>query len=69
MIIAQVCLRLATIKGHSKMYSFTVLGGFTVLGRLATVLLYRCLPSALYSENRDSSVKGTPLQSARRRRM
>ncbi len=27
MIIAQVCLRLATIKGHSKMWSFTVLGG------------------------------------------
>ncbi len=26
MIIAQVCLRLATIKGHSKMCSFTVLG-------------------------------------------
>uniref|UniRef100_A0A672R348 Uncharacterized protein n=1 Tax=Sinocyclocheilus grahami TaxID=75366 RepID=A0A672R348_SINGR len=26
MIIAQVCLRLATIKGHSKIYSFTVLG-------------------------------------------
>ncbi len=29
----------------------------------------RCLPSALYSENRDSSVKRTPLQSARRHRM
>ncbi len=27
MIIAQLCLRLATIKGHSKMCSFTVLGG------------------------------------------
>ncbi len=27
MIIAQVCLRLATIKDHSKMCSFTVLGG------------------------------------------
>ncbi len=27
MIIAQVCLRLATIKGHSKMCSFTVFGG------------------------------------------
>ncbi len=27
MIISQVCLRLATIKGHSKMCSFTVLGG------------------------------------------
>ncbi len=27
MIIAQVCLRLATIKGHSKMCTFTVLGG------------------------------------------
>ncbi len=26
----------------------------------------RCLPSALYNENRDSSVKRTPLQSARR---
>ncbi len=29
----------------------------------------RCLPSALYSENRDSSVKKTPLQSARYYRM
>ncbi len=28
-----------------------------------------CLPSALYSENRDLSVKRTPLQSARRHRM
>ncbi len=28
-----------------------------------------CLPSALYSENQDSSVKRTPLQSARRHRM
>ncbi len=27
MIIAQVCLRLATIKGHSKMRSFTIFGG------------------------------------------
>ncbi len=27
MIIAQGCLRLATIKGHSKMCTFTVLGG------------------------------------------
>ncbi len=27
MIIAQVCLRLAPIKGHSKMCSFTILGG------------------------------------------
>ncbi len=29
----------------------------------------RCLPSALYSENRDSSVKRTPLQSSRHHRM
>ncbi len=29
----------------------------------------RCLPSVLYSENRDSSVKRTPLQSARRYRI
>ncbi len=29
----------------------------------------RCLPSTLYSENLDSSVKRTPLQSARRHRM
>ncbi len=29
----------------------------------------RCLPSGLYSENRDSSVKRTPLQSARHHRM
>ncbi len=27
MIVAQVCLRLATIKGRSKICSFTVLGG------------------------------------------
>ncbi len=27
MIIAHMCLRLATIKAHSKMCSFTVLGG------------------------------------------
>ncbi len=27
MVIAQMCLRLATIKDHSKMCSFTVLGG------------------------------------------
>ncbi len=27
MILAKVCLRLATIKGHSKMCSFSVLGG------------------------------------------
>ncbi len=30
---------------------------------------YMCLPSALYSENRDSSMKRTPLQNARRHRM
>ncbi len=29
----------------------------------------RCLPSALCSENQDSSVKSTPLQSTRRHRM
>ncbi len=29
----------------------------------------RCLPSALYSENRDSSMERTPLQSARRHRL
>ncbi len=29
----------------------------------------RCLPSALYSENRNYSMKRTPLQSARRHRM
>ncbi len=29
----------------------------------------RCLPSALYSKNRDSTVKRTPLQSARHHRM
>ncbi len=34
-----------------------------------TRLYTRCLPSALYSENRDSSVKRTPLQSARHHRM
>jgi len=34
MIIAQVCLRLATIKGYSKMCSFTVLGWSAWVGML-----------------------------------
>ncbi len=44
MIIAQVCLRLATIKGHSKMCSFTVLGGSenqSVSG-VTTICLMQC---------------------------
>ncbi len=44
MIIAQVCLRLATIKGHSKMCSFTVLGGSenqSVSG-VTTICLTQC---------------------------
>ncbi len=44
MIIAQVCLRLATIKGHSKMFSFTVFGGFknqSVSG-VTTICLTQC---------------------------
>ncbi len=44
MIIAQVCLRLATIKDHSKMYSFTVLGGSenqSVSG-VTTICLTQC---------------------------
>ncbi len=43
-IIAQVCLRLATIKGHSKMCSFTVLGGSknqSVSG-VTTICLTQC---------------------------
>ncbi len=36
---------------------------------LTHTMPYSCLPSALYSINRDSSVKRTPLQSARRHRM
>ncbi len=44
MIIAQVCLRLATIKGHSKMCSFSVLGGSknqSVSG-VTTICLTQC---------------------------
>ncbi len=45
MIIAQVCLRLATIKDHSKMCSFTVLGGgsenHSVSG-VSTICLTQC---------------------------
>ncbi len=41
----------------------------TSANRLPTQRYSRCLPSALYSENRDSSVKRTPLQSARHYRM
>ncbi len=47
MIIAQVCLRLATIKGHSKMCSFTVFGGLggsenqSVSG-VTTIFLTQC---------------------------
>ncbi len=94
-------MRLATIKGHSKMCSFTVLGGSggsenqSVSG-VTTICLMQCntspshrvdqvvdcglvllllthkMPytlSALYSENRDSSMKRTLLQSARPYRM
>ncbi len=48
MIIAQVCLRLATIKGHSKMCSFTVLGGSenkSVSG-VTTIFLMQCNTSS-----------------------
>ncbi len=44
MIIAQVCIRLDTIKGHSKMCSFTVLGGSenqSVSG-VTTICLTQC---------------------------
>ncbi len=44
-------------------HSFTAL---TWANRSPTQRHTRCLPSALYSENRDSSMKRTPLQSARR---
>ncbi len=44
MVIAQKCLRLATIKGHSKICSFTVLGGSenqSVSG-MTTICLTQC---------------------------
>ncbi len=41
----------------------------TSVNRSPTRCHTRCLPSALYSENQDSSVKRTPLQSPRRHRM
>ncbi len=52
MIIAQVCLRLATIKGHSIMCSFTVLGGSgskkqSVSG-VTTICLTQCNTSPLH---------------------
>ncbi len=44
MIIAQVCLRLATIKDHSKMCSFTVLGGSEnqSVSSVTTICLTQC---------------------------
>ncbi len=41
----------------------------TSANRSPTWRLTRCLPSASYSENRDSSMKRTPLQSARHHQM
>ncbi len=48
MIIAQVCLRLATIKGHSKMCSFTVFGGiqYQPVCGVATICLTQCNTSS-----------------------
>ncbi len=54
MIIAQVCLRLATIKGHSKMCSFTVLGGSenqSVSG-VTTICLTQCNTSPSHRVDR-----------------
>ncbi len=48
MIIAQVCLRLATIKGHSKMYSFTVLGGVGGVRKSVSIWCDHHLPSPLH---------------------
>ncbi len=39
-MLSQVCLRLATIKGHSKMCSFTVWGGPPFASRSSTHLLH-----------------------------
>ncbi len=50
MIIAQVCLSLSTIQGHSKMCSFTVLGGSknqSVSG-VTTICLTQCNTSPLH---------------------
>ncbi len=45
MIIAQVCFRLATIKGHSKMYSFTVLGGGGGVRKPVSILVWSSFAS------------------------
>ncbi len=48
MIIAQVCLRLATIKGHSEICSFIVLGGLRegggkqLISGVTTICLTQC---------------------------
>ncbi len=47
MIIAQVCLRLATIKGHSKMCSFTVLGGSRGVRKPVSIWCDHHLPHAV----------------------
>ncbi len=48
MIIAQMCLRLATRKGHSKMCSFTVLGGSEIqsVSGVTTICLTQCNTSS-----------------------
>ncbi len=50
MIIAQVCLSLATIRGHSKMCSFTVLGGSVnqSVSGVTTICLTQCNTSPSY---------------------
>ncbi len=52
-IIARVCLRLATIKDHSNMFSFTVLGGGGVsknqlVSGVTTIYLTQCNTSPLH---------------------
>ncbi len=47
MTIAQVCFRLATIKGHSKMCSFTVLGGSSVVRKPVSIWCDHHLPHAV----------------------
>ncbi len=79
LITVSLCIQNAIIKMHLFSLSIayacpyhnptTTMGHSTSANRSPTQRHTRCLPSAMYSENQDSSVKRTPLQSARRHRM
>ncbi len=80
LVTVSLCIQNAINKMHLCSFSITyscpyhnpttTMGhSLTSANRSPTRRHTHCLPSALYSENRDSSVKRTPLQSARRHRM